>query len=42
MEEEYLHPQAEVEYKGAPPYNGRNWAYSKDNIVAFAKEGTRL
>jgi len=39
LEDEYLDPQKGWEYKGVPPYNGRFWAYSKPNIIAFYKSG---
>jgi DNA modification methylase len=39
LENEYLTPKAGWEYKGAPPYNGRFWAYSRENITAFYKSG---
>jgi len=39
LEGEHLKPQPGWEYKGVPPYKGRFWAYSRDNIVAFYKSG---
>lgn len=39
LENEYLTPKAGWEYKGVPPYNGRFWAYSRENITAFYKSG---
>ncbi len=39
LENEHLTPKAGWEYKGVPPYNGRYWAYSRENIVAFYKSG---
>ena len=38
LENEYLYPQEDCEYKAVRPYRGRYWAYSKDNLVAFEKE----
>jgi hypothetical protein len=39
LEDEYLNPRTGWEYLGVRPYNGRFWAYSKDNIIQFAKSG---
>jgi DNA modification methylase len=39
FQNEYLRPRERWEYKGVPPYNGRYWAYSKQNIVEFAGAG---
>ncbi len=39
LDEEYKEPKAGWEYKGVPPYNGRYWAYSIDNVREFAKAG---
>lgn len=39
LDDEYLAPKPGIEYKGVPPYNGRYWAYSKDNLAEFASEG---
>jgi hypothetical protein len=37
--DEYLKPKANWEYKGVPPYNGRFWAYSHDNLRKFWEDG---
>ena len=39
MDSEYLSPKDGWEYKGMPPYKGRYWAYSLDNMVAMEGEG---
>ncbi|MBN2583309.1 MAG: restriction endonuclease [Planctomycetes bacterium] len=39
---EYLKPKAGVEYKGVLPYRGRYWAYSKENMAAFARAGNLI
>jgi DNA modification methylase len=39
LEEEYLRPKSKTEYKGVTPYTGRYWAYSKENMAKFAREG---
>jgi DNA modification methylase len=39
LTDEYLHPVSGMEYKGVPPYSGRYWAYSKQNMVEYATEG---
>jgi DNA modification methylase len=39
LDSEHLTPKGGWEYKGVPPYNGRFWAYSRENIVAFFKSG---
>lgn len=39
LEEEYKNPKPGWEYKQVPPYSGRYWAYSKDKMIEFAKEG---
>ena len=36
---EYNNPKDGFEYKGVFPYEGRFWAYSKDNLVEFANAG---
>ena len=36
---EYINPLAGWEYKGALPYRGRYWAYSKAGMSAMAQEG---
>jgi DNA modification methylase len=37
--DEYRSPQAGYSYSAVLPYSGRIWAYSKDNLLEFAKEG---
>jgi DNA modification methylase len=37
LDDEYLTPKPTHEYLGVRPYHGRFWAYSKDNLVEFAK-----
>jgi hypothetical protein len=39
LEDEYLNPKAGWEYKGVHRYKGRYWAYSKENMQQFAREG---
>jgi DNA modification methylase len=39
LDDEYLKPRAGWEYKGVGPYEGRYWAYSKENMRQFAQEG---
>jgi len=39
INDDYLKPVDGWEYKGVPPYNGRFWAYSKENMKQFAREG---
>lgn len=39
LDDEYLTPKPEVEYLGVKPYGGRYWAYSKANLIDFAKAG---
>jgi site-specific DNA-methyltransferase (adenine-specific) len=39
LEDEHLNPRVGGEYLGIRPYNGRFWAYSKDNILQFAQSG---
>ena len=36
---EWQAPLPRVEYKGVPPYANRYWAYSKEKMVQFAKDG---
>ena len=36
---EYLHPREYREYRQVPPYKGRYWAFSKDNMENFAMAG---
>jgi len=39
LDNEYQEPKAGVEYKAVQPYSGRYWAYSKENMIAFARAG---
>lgn len=39
LEDEFLNPKPTHEYLGVKPYQGRFWAYSKENLVAFARAG---
>ena len=39
LDAEYVEPKAGWEYKGMPPYKGRYWAYSFDNMTAMEEEG---
>jgi len=39
LDDEYLSPKQGWEYAGVRPYRGRYWAYSKDNLRQFAREG---
>ena len=39
LEDEYRSPVSGWEYAGVRPYKGRYWAYSKDNLKQFAREG---
>lgn len=39
LSEEYLRPIEDWEYKAVRPYGGRYWAYSKENLRQFAREG---
>ena len=39
IDDEYLKPKENYEYKAVVPYNGRYWAYSKENMIEFAKQG---
>jgi len=36
---DYLNPRAGWEYRQVPPYKGRFWAFSKANMIEFAKQG---
>ena len=38
LNEEYKNPCPGWEYKAALPYKGRYWAYSRENMVKFARE----
>jgi DNA modification methylase len=42
FDDEYLKPKAGWEYKGVPPYNGRFWAYSRDNLRKFWEQGVLI
>src|SRR6266542_3391895 len=37
LDAEHKHPKPGVEYRGVIPYRGRYWAYSKGNLIQFAK-----
>ena len=39
VEDEYKKPKQGWEYLGVPPYSGRFWAYSKENMVKMWNEG---
>ena len=39
LDDEYKNPQAGFEYKAVTPYRGRYWAYSKANMLRFARQG---
>ncbi len=39
LDDEYLKPKPEWEYKWVKPYKGRYWAYSKENMRKYALEG---
>ena len=39
LSEEQMTPKPGWEYKGVPPYKGRYWAYSHENMRSFAREG---
>ncbi len=39
LDEEFRDPQPGYEYKSVRPYRGRYWAFSKDNLIQFAKLG---
>ncbi len=39
LDNEWVSPQEGWEYKGIPPYRGRYWAYSQENMRQFAVEG---
>ena len=39
LDEEYLHPKKGWEYTAVRPYRGRFWAYSKTNLIKFARDG---
>jgi hypothetical protein len=37
LDDEHLQPKQGMEYMAVRPYNGRFWAYSKPNMIDFAK-----
>lgn len=39
LEDEYKNPKKGWEYKGVPPYKGRYWAYSRENMKKYEREG---
>jgi DNA modification methylase len=39
LTDEYVRPRKGFEYKAVSPYGGRFWAYSKQNLVEFARNG---
>ena len=39
LEDEWKKPKDGYEYRGVPPYKGRSWAYSKANMIEYAKTG---
>ncbi|PKL57917.1 MAG: site-specific DNA-methyltransferase, partial [Methanomicrobiales archaeon HGW-Methanomicrobiales-5] len=39
LDNEFERPKANWEYKQVPPYKGRFWAYSKENLKKFSEEG---
>ena len=39
LDDEWKSPLPDWEYKGVPPYRGRYWAYSKENMQGFVREG---
>ena len=39
LSDEWKNPKQDWEYKGVPPYRGRYWAFSQDNMRRFANEG---
>ena len=39
LSDEWRSPLPGWEYKGVPPYRGRYWAYSKEKMRRFAREG---
>ncbi len=42
LKDEYKKPKEGWEYLGVFPYEGRFWAYSKTNLIAFAKSGNLI
>ena len=39
LEEEYRNPNLDWEYRSVKPYKGRYWAFSKENLIEFARAG---
>ena len=39
LKDEYLTPKNGWKYQGIPPYEGRYWAYKKENLKEFARKG---
>ncbi len=39
IDEEFRTPREGYEYKGVRPYQGRFWAYSRQNLIDFARKG---
>ena len=39
LDDEYKNPKSGFEYDGVRPYQGRYWAYSRQNLIEFAKAG---
>jgi len=39
LQEEHRRPKRGWEYRGVRPYRGRFWAYSKENLIDFARTG---
>ena len=39
LDQESHHPKQGWEYRAVRPYNGRFWAYSKENLIQFALSG---
>ena len=39
IDEEYENPKKDWEYKSVRPYEGRFWAYSKANVIQYARDG---
>lgn len=42
LTEEYKNPKQGFEYLAVTPYQGRYWAYSKSNLIQFAKSGNLI
>lgn len=39
LNDDYLNPDPNWQYKGVTPYRNRYWAYSKENMIQFAIQG---